>query len=62
MHDIDIISTETIVKMRDAEKRVNWGKRLKDAGQKAAAKQKRSAAGRKAAVTRKINTDTTVRS
>jgi hypothetical protein len=51
MHDIDIISTEIIIKMRDAEKRVDWGKRLKDAAQKAAVTRKRRAAGRKAAKT-----------
>jgi hypothetical protein len=57
MHDIDIISTEIIIKMRDAEKRVNWGKRLKDACQKAAVTRKRRAAGRKAAERRKRTSD-----
>jgi hypothetical protein len=53
MHDLDLISTETIVQMRDRPKVVNWFKRMKDAGQKAALKRLRRAAARKAAATRK---------
>jgi hypothetical protein len=53
MHDIDLISTEIIIKMRDTEKRVDWGKRLKDAGQKSGLTRKRRTAGRKAAKTRR---------
>ncbi len=54
MHDLDIISTETIIQMRDRPKMVKWAKRMKDAGQKAAMTRKRRAAARKAVVTRKL--------
>jgi hypothetical protein len=37
MHDLDLISTETICTMRDRPKAVRWAKRLKDGGKKAAA-------------------------
>ena len=53
MHDLDLISTETIILMRDRPKIVTWSKRMKDAGKKAALKRKRNAAGKKAAATRK---------
>ncbi len=58
MHDIDLISTETIVQMRDRPKLVRWSKRMKDAGKKAAATRKRRAKdrvspGKKAALTLK---------
>jgi len=55
MHDLDLISTETIIQMRDRPKIVKWSKRMKDAGKKAALKRKHAAAGRKAAETRKRN-------
>jgi hypothetical protein len=55
MHDLDLISTETITQMRDRPKVVDWKKRMKDAGQKAALTRKRSGAARKAAETRKRN-------
>ncbi len=55
MHDLDLISTETIIQMRDRPKIVDWSKRMKDAGEKAALTRKRHAAGRKAAATRKRN-------
>lgn len=55
MHDLDIISTETIRNMRDRPKIVVWKKRMKDAGPKAAITRKRRRAGRKAAETRKRN-------
>ena len=55
MHDLDLISTETIIHMRDRPKIVKWFKRMKDAGKKAALKRKHAAAGRKAAETRKRN-------
>jgi 5-methylcytosine-specific restriction endonuclease McrA len=58
MHDLDLISTETIIQMRDRPKRVNWSKRMKDAGKKAALTRKHSVAGRKAAETRKRNRGT----
>lgn len=35
MHDLDLISTETIIEMRDRSKIPIWSKRMKDAGQKA---------------------------
>ena len=53
MHDLDLISTEAILQMRDRPKVVKWSKRMKDAGQKAALKRLRRAAARKAAATRK---------
>jgi hypothetical protein len=62
MHDLDLISTETIIKMRDRPKVVVWAKRMKDAGKKAAASRCKSAnarkwhlAGKKAAQTRAKN-------
>ena len=64
MHDLDIISTETIVQMRDRPKTVNWRKRMKDAGRKAAStrkvrlqaiRRKRRRAALKAAATRRQN-------
>ena len=53
MHDLDLISTDTIRKMRDRPKIVDWSKRMKDAGQKAAVTRKRRAAARKAVETRR---------
>jgi len=58
MHDIDLIPSETLVEIRDRERTVDWSKRMKDAGQKAAATRKlrqqiRSAAANKAVATRK---------
>lgn len=53
MHDIDLIPTETIISMRDREKRVTWSKRMKDAGAKAAATRKRKQAAKKAVETRR---------
>jgi len=55
MYDLDLISTETIVQMRDRPKAVNWSVRMKDAGQKAALRRKWRRAGRKAAETRRRN-------
>jgi hypothetical protein len=62
MHDLDLISTKTIIEMRDRPKDVNWAKRMKDAGPKAAATrklnaeaEKRRLAGLKAAETRAKN-------
>ena len=55
MHDLDLISTETVIQMRDRPKIVDWSKRMKDAGAKAAVTRKRRAAGRKAAQTRQRN-------
>ncbi|MFO0793978.1 MAG: HNH endonuclease signature motif containing protein [Candidatus Brocadiaceae bacterium] len=52
MHDLDLISTETIIQMRDRPKVVVWSKRMKDAGKKAALKRKRRAAAKKAVATR----------
>lgn len=62
MHDLDLISTETIILMRDRPKVVVWAKRMKDAGAKAAATKRVNAtklkwkkAGKKAAESRKHN-------
>ena len=64
MHDLDLISTETIIQMRDRPKVVKWSKRMKEAGQKAALtrlrraqakKRVRREAALKAAATRKQN-------
>ena len=55
MHDLDLISTETIIQMRDRPKEVRWAKRMKDAGQKAALTRKRSRAAKKASETRRRN-------
>ena len=55
MHDLDLISTPTIIEMRDRPKEVRWTKRMKDAGRKAAETRKRRLAGRKAAATRAKN-------
>jgi len=62
MHDLDLISTETIIVMRDRPKVVDWKKRMKDAGRKAAIsrsktleKRKWQKAGLKAAQTRAAN-------
>jgi hypothetical protein len=65
MHDLDLISTETIRVMRDRPKIVVQAKRMKDAGpksaetrkrRKAAKRRKRHLAAVKAAQTRKENT------
>ena len=53
MLDLDLISNETIIQMRNRPKIVTWSKRMKDAGQKAALKRLRRAAARKAVNTRR---------
>lgn len=65
MHDLDLISTRVVEELRDARKVVDWSKRMKDAGKKAAktraqalTKLKWKAAGKKASETRKRNTAT----
>jgi L-lactate utilization protein LutB len=62
MHDLDLISTETIKIMRDRPRVVVQGKRMKDAGKKAAESRRKATeklkwktAGQKAAATRKRN-------
>ena len=59
MHDLDLISTPTIIHMRDRPKVVVWAKRMKDAGKKAAESRRNSRkwhlAGLKAAATRAKN-------
>ena len=55
MLDLDLISNETIIHMRDRPRVVTWSKRMKDAGQKAALTRKRSATAKKAVATRKRN-------
>lgn len=46
MHDLDLILTETILQTHDRPKVVNWGKRMKDAGLKAAISRLRREAAR----------------
>jgi len=53
MHDIGLIPTPTVIEMRDRERRVDWSKRMKDAGAKAARTRKRRAAARKAVETKR---------
>ena len=64
MLDLDLISTETMLQMRDRPRVVRWAKRMKDAGKKAALSRKRRETVRrrkwrlaalKAAATRKGN-------
>jgi HNH endonuclease len=55
MLDLDLISNEMIIQMRDRPKNISWAKRMKDAGAKAAKKRKRTLAARKAVETRKRN-------
>lgn len=55
IHDLDIIPTETIIQMRDRPKIVNWSKRMKDGGRKAALSRDSKAAAQKAAETRRRN-------
>ncbi len=57
MHDLDLISTATIIEMRDRPKVVTWSKRMKDAGKKAALTRRRKAAARKAVATRRSNSE-----
>jgi len=52
MYDLDLISADTILLMRDRPRVLNWGKRMKNAGQKAAATRRRSKTAQKAAATR----------
>jgi len=56
MLDVDLISNEHIKAIRNRARKVNWKKRMKDAGQKAARTRKLREAGRKAAETRKLKT------
>ena len=55
MLDLDLISNEIIIQMRDRPKTVTWKKRMKDAGAKAAKTRGLRARARKAAATRKAN-------
>jgi len=55
MHDIDLIPTAIVIRMRNRKQKVDWKKRLKDAGEKSALTRKRSRAGKKAAETRARN-------
>jgi len=55
MHDIGLIPTEVVLQMRDGRRAVDWAKRMKDAGVKAALTRKRQAAARKAVETRRRN-------
>jgi len=62
MHDLDLISTETIIEMRDRSKIPVWKKRMKNAGPDAAKtrmenekRRKRQRAAQKAVATREEN-------
>ena len=59
LYDLDLITTETIILMRDRPKVVVWAKRMKDAGAKAAKTRRErlkwQSAGKKSAETRKRN-------
>jgi 5-methylcytosine-specific restriction endonuclease McrA len=55
MHDLDLISTPTIIEMRDRPKVVVWANRMKDSGRKAAKTRMLRMAGIKAAATRALN-------
>lgn len=55
MLDLDLISVDTLITMRDRPKIVNWSKRMKDAGKKAALKRKRKTAAKKAVATKRRN-------
>ena len=64
MHDLGLIPTDVILKMRDLKNDPDWKMRMKDAAQKAAAtrkantaKNKKSVAGKRAWITRSKNTD-----
>ncbi len=47
MHDLDLISTETILMMRDRPKVVRWAKRMKAAGKKSALSRRQTCAARR---------------
>lgn len=47
MLDLDLISTDTMIQMRDRPRVVRWSKRMKDAGQKALLSRKRGEAARR---------------
>lgn len=64
MHDLDLIPTDVILRMREHEKVTNWKARMKDAGAKAGATRKantetkrRSAIANKAVATRKAKAE-----
>lgn len=59
MHDIGLLPTDVVCRLRDEHRSENWGLRVKDAGKKAALTKKaaalaakRSAAAKRASVTR----------
>jgi predicted restriction endonuclease len=58
MHDLDLIPTRVVVLMRNRKREALWSKRMKDAGQKAAAtreKNRLSAIALRAVATRRRN-------
>lgn len=55
MHDIDLIPSRVVIELRDREKSVDWSKRMKDAGKKAALTRKRKQSAKKAVETRRRN-------
>lgn len=56
MLDLDLISNDIIVQMRDRPKTVTWKKRMKDAGVKAARTRMLRSRARKAVAARQANT------
>ena len=58
MHDLDLIPTDLVIRLRDEKRTVNWKKLMKDAGAKAGATRKRSATAKRAAATRKQRSGT----
>lgn len=56
MLDLDLISNDIILQMRDRPKTVTWKKRMKDAGAKAARTRMLRTRAKKAAATRQANT------
>ena len=62
MHDLDLIPTDVVIRLRDEKRTVNWKKLMKDATEKAAATKKRSATAKKAATTRKQRASVTTSS
>lgn len=53
MHDLDLIPTEVVIRLRDEKRTANWKKLMKDAAAKAGATKRRSAIAKRAAATRK---------
>lgn len=61
MHDIELIPTEIIIRMRDTPKHINWDKRMHGAIHRAWDKRHHRNAGFKAAETKRRNQDASVK-